>query len=137
MEKVCFKCSRLLPLPEFYRHPQMVDGHLNKCRDCARRDVQRHRELHREELRAWGRLRYQNGKQPPRRRRDRLEVKRQVEYAIKRGDLVKPTTCSACGYRATAARQIHAHHPDYSKPLEVVWLCQPCHGRAHRMGGTT
>jgi hypothetical protein len=25
-----------------------------------------------------------------------------------------------------------AHHEDYDKPLEVVWLCQPCHKQRHK-----
>lgn len=24
------------------------------------------------------------------------------------------------------------HHPDYSKPLEVVWMCRPCHLAEHK-----
>ena len=49
--------------------------------------------------------------------------------ALRAGKLTKPDACSKCG----KAGRIHGHHPDYSKPLEVVWLCHSCHiGEHHR-----
>lgn len=46
-------------------------------------------------------------------------------YAIRQGILVRPDTCSSCNCECVP----HAHHPDYSKPLDVVWLCASCHNR--------
>src|SRR5882757_3866953 len=37
--KTCFKCNLELPLSEFYVHRQMGDGHLNKCKNCTRKDT--------------------------------------------------------------------------------------------------
>lgn len=49
-----------------------------------------------------------------------------VKAAKKNGKLIaKP--CEVCGSKD----RIHAHHEDYSKPLNVKWLCAPCHIEAH------
>ncbi len=39
--KKCFKCGKMKLLDEFYRHPAMGDGHLGKCKDCAKKDVKK------------------------------------------------------------------------------------------------
>ena len=44
---------------------------------------------------------------------------------IRRG-LLQPQPCSVCG-----EAKAEAHHPDYERPLQVVWLCRPCHKRHH------
>ncbi len=53
---------------------------------------------------------------------------RQIAYAaIVRGDLVRGP-CEECGSEPT-----QAHHDDYSKPLEVRWLCKPHHEEHHKV----
>lgn len=50
-----------------------------------------------------------------------------VARAIKKGSITKPERCQVCG----SCEKLNAHHYDYQKPLEVVWLCIPCHKKIH------
>lgn len=52
-----------------------------------------------------------------------------VNQAIKKGVLRKPKKCENCG---NDKRRVEAHHEDYSKPLQVNWLCRLCHRGIHR-----
>ena len=40
--------------------------------------------------------------------------------------LVKPNCCQGCG-RTSKETRLSAHHHDYTKPLDVIWLCAACH----------
>lgn len=40
---------------------------------------------------------------------------------------LKRKPCSGCGHRIA-----EKHHEDYSKPLDVVWLCRECHLQLHK-----
>lgn len=51
-----------------------------------------------------------------------------VQNAILRGDLEKPNFCQSCG---VCNVRIHAHHEDYSLPLDITWLCHMCHMDLH------
>lgn len=53
--------------------------------------------------------------------------------AVQNGELQRPSSCSQCGASGSTGT-IHGHHPDYSKPLEVVWLCPACHANVHNIG---
>ncbi len=59
------------------------------------------------------------------------KVRRILRNGVHRGLVKKPDSCMECG-KFTDRRRLHGHHPDYSKALEVEWLCSICHGRRHR-----
>lgn len=53
-----------------------------------------------------------------------------VSYNLKRGYIIKEP-CAICG-----ELNVQAHHEDYSKPLDVVWLCKAHHMEIHRKFNT-
>jgi len=58
-----------------------------------------------------------------------------LEDAIEKGIIKRQDTCEICGksYRFSNGRTaIQAHHPDYNRPLDVMWLCQKCHHEWHK-----
>lgn len=135
-EKECFKCKTIKPLTEFYKHSRMADGHLNKCKQCTKNDVNKHREKNLDRIRAYDRERGKNAKRIKMnteitkmwriedRRRQRAHSA--VAHAIKNGSIIR-MPCVRCGEAKSVG-----HHEDYDKPLEVVWLCQPCHKLRHK-----
>lgn len=50
-----------------------------------------------------------------------------VCLAVKEGKLLKPNFCENCGEK----KDLQGHHEDYSKPLDVIWLCFLCHCKRH------
>lgn len=50
-----------------------------------------------------------------------------VMWAIKLNVIQKPSECQHCG----ECKKIEAHHEDYEKPLQVLWLCKLCHEKEH------
>jgi hypothetical protein len=48
-----------------------------------------------------------------------------VWYALKTGK-IKKDKCFFCNNK-----KVEAHHKDYKKPLEVIWLCDGCHKQVH------
>ena len=63
-----------------------------------------------------------------------------TEYAIQCGVLVRRDTCEQCGRfgKGSDGRDlVQAHHSDYNKPLDVMWLCSRCHHKWHQQNKAT
>lgn len=155
MQKQCFKCGETKPLSAFYRHPKMPDGHVNKCKECNKKDVRKNRQDNIEYYRDYDRRRAMNpdrvearnlyrntdeGREVVARLRseyiERNPIKRaahiMVGNAVRDGRLHKPSRCQKCGH---SPKRLHGHHDDYAKPLEVRWLCPMCHKKWHDENG--
>lgn len=147
--KRCFRCLCEKPLDAFYKHSQMSDGRLNKCIECTKADVRKNRLEKLEQYRSYDRTRSSNPDRVAARRAYaktpegklaharanarwivahaiRRKASNAVNNAIRDGKLI-PEPCFICGAKA------QAHHPDYSRPLSVTWLCPSHHKAAHRI----
>jgi hypothetical protein len=138
--KTCFKCGIQKPLSDFYKHPQMADGHLNKCKECAKLDA--FNRLHgagRDKVLAYEKKRSQDPVRKAHNRKVaeewrkanpvRRAAQNAVSNAVRDGRLVP---WPVCAMHECSAKPV-AHHPDYSRPLDVVWLCQAHHKQAHAL----
>lgn len=63
---------------------------------------------------------------------EKLAAKKILRSAVRYGKIVKPAACEECMAAVTDPHRLHGHHHDYSKPLDVVWVCQPCHVNEHK-----
>lgn len=153
--KVCFKCKSIKPLGEFYKHPRMADGHVNKCKECNKKDVRENRSLKIDYYRDYDKKRgmephrvearnlYQNsaeGKTVIKKIRSRWIEKNPIKRAaqimvgnaVRDGRITKPVSCESCGI---SPKRLHGHHDDYAQPLIVRWLCPKCHKAWHDENG--
>ena len=143
LTKHCYKCLEIKPIEDFPKHSKMSDGHLNKCTLCARKDAKMYRELRIDYWRAVDRVRAKtrercnNQSEDSRNRKaewqreyrknfpEKYKAHQKVKRALENGKLAK-TACFVCGNL-----EVEAHHPSYSLPLDVVWLCTKHHGEVH------
>ena len=156
MIKTCKKCGKKKELSQFYKHSEMKDGCLNICISCKRLYALEYRKKNKVKVieydRKRGRLELR--RQSYERYIERLKLNDPNKYksmrekalkkynekskrkktarakvyeAIRLGLLIRPELCAVCGKKG----KIDAHHKDYNKPLEVIWLCKTCHGKEH------
>ncbi len=106
----CTDCNLIKPLEEYpkrydkKRYPE--SARQSKCKSCT-----------------WQAKKAKINKNPKEKRK--VYIRNETRKAIKRGRLVK-TPCEVC-----EDKRVEAHHEDYTKVLEVRWLCRPCHMEAH------
>jgi hypothetical protein len=148
--RACTQCGESKGETGFYKHPFSAGGRSTKCKECVKANVRANRLKRLEYYREYDRQRTDVPKRVEARREyqkqnrgriaciqkswnaanpEKIKARTKVANAVRDGKLTKPEACERC--QSTALR-LHGHHEDYSKPLEVMWLCEPCHGKRHR-----
>jgi len=136
--RVCTTGGRKKPLSEFPPHKHCRCGRNTQCRDCINAYHRAYNRKHLDRSRAKYRRFYHRHEDRIAKREKRLDrqakntIRQLVRMALKTGLLTKPNRCQRCGAKPPPHR-LHAHHPDYAKPLDVVWLCSLCHGHEHTL----
>jgi hypothetical protein len=133
LAKVCSKCGERKSLDDFYK---AGEGHTaSACKTCHRAAMALRRRVN-PEVQAYDRIRArqperqahlrQNARRWRERHPEAYRAQTAVNNAVRDGRLTR----QAC-YFCESTKHVHAHHRDYSKPLEVIWLCAKCHHRLH------
>lgn len=153
--KICKRCLSPKGIDDFYRDSSMRNGTTNVCKDCKRVEHYNYKRSHISEIRECVREYWKNRQgarknvyatdplyrkkqkeyarlHPRKCRTPRVENNLQkrsaryaVDWALKTG-VLKRLPCVVC-----ANPRSHAHHQDYLRPLEVVWLCPMHHKELH------
>jgi hypothetical protein len=134
--KTCCGCGETKPLDEFYRFVHAKDGRTSRCKICRRvEEIQRRREnpeRAREIDRAYRRRNPEKIRERNKRYPEKARARGFLTQMVYQGRIQKPERCEDCG-KLTEKHKLHGHHEDYSKPLDVDWLCDPCHRRRHQL----
>lgn len=134
--KRCIGCGQVKALDLFYRNKKAKDGRTSRCKPCTLVKKREWAAANRHKDKEYSRrYRARNpGLKREQRRRERQETpekysaRQALRYALKTGRVVRPDACEDCGKKCKP----QAHHPDYSRKLDVRWLCQPCHAAEHK-----
>lgn len=107
----CYKCKEIKPLEEFTKNRKRPQGYQCLCKECQHK-------YYKEWYKKNGRNRNKKAQ----------KAEWEVNKAKKNGTLIVPEKCELCG----KSGDIRAHHPNYNKPLEIIWVCRSCHRNLHR-----
>jgi hypothetical protein len=111
----------------------MADGHLGKCKSCAKFDVAIRNVTRRDYIAAYEKRRSRtkarkdcilhHARRWRKKYPEKVRAHNMVTRAIRNGILKK----QRCQFSGCKKLKVEAHHPDYSKPLYVIWYCHAHH----------
>lgn len=117
-KKICSFCKLELDIDKFYKDKTHKDGYGNKCKSCMHDYIKKY-------------MKTDKWKAQHRKKQSRFIKKhpeRNTIYTKAQTVPLKPE-CERCG---TTEKRLVRHHPDYSKPKDVITLCDKCHRALHK-----
>ena len=119
--KTCAKCKRDLELDQFYKDKRSSSGFRSYCKSCGIENANTWHKNNPKRLNM-ARIKWKKNN------RTKLLAHQKVQRAVRNGKVQKPSLCEKCG---CPCKSLHGHHDDYSRPLDVIWLCPSCHKFLH------
>jgi len=123
-KKICRGCGKAKDTGKFYKQKDTRDKLMSICKTCSKKNANVWANEHRTKD---GTDSLYREKYP-----ERFHAWSLANKAEEDGILIRPDECEDCG---NDEMTLHKHHEDYSKPLEIRWLCFPCHMKYHRFKG--
>jgi len=127
--KTCFKCKEEKELKEFYKHPGMTSGYLNKCIKCSIKDCNRATIKQRKENPI--KTKSDRALSYARRRRKELDTRYKREYGISIEEFDKfyisqNGCCEICKRHQSILKHPLCVDHDHKTGRFRGLLCRPC-----------
>jgi hypothetical protein len=125
LKKQCSQCKTDKPFSEFYHKERSRDGYYGQCVKCVLGNLKEYRKgrgkiinsiSHRKSNKVYAR------KNP-----EKIQAHNTLNHARQRGEILR----LPCGVPGCNNPTSEAHHEDYSKPLDVDWMCRKHHLEHH------
>ena len=109
----CYICKKTLPVEgnfSYWKKRKAYNSSCNKCHNSRYFKTKKGKE-------AWNRA----SKKSYQKHKDKWMTRLKTRFYIKAG-ILKKQPCEVCG-----EIKVQAHHPDYNRPLLIIWLCLKHH----------
>lgn len=128
--KFCIKCEQNKDISFFIKNRSRKDGLFFCCKDCYKviRKKYINLEVENNRQKRYGKKTgYKSQKLNKIKYPEKYKARNDIHNAVLLGKVLVPEKCQDCGNKT----KLQAHHEDYSKPLDVKWLCIKCHNWLH------
>lgn len=142
----CKKCGKEKQIDDFPKHKQCRAGVINTCKNCQKEYLKQWKKKNPDKIKKYNKTRNETGigrkclREWQKKNKDKIKqnlsrpevrlkhlARLTLNNSIKLGK-TKRMFCEICGEEKS-----EAHHEDYNKPLEVMWLCNKHHRELHKL----